>query len=99
MITLDLKSIYEDSLRQVEKEKAYYSKTQNQKLFFDCLNDELKIIERLKKLNIEKMIQSKRNERKILVTDWKNGNAEMKEILHDIIRNIDSTISNLTSKL
>tara|TARA_R110001606_G_scaffold206249_5_gene353920 strand:- start:1576 stop:1743 length:168 start_codon:yes stop_codon:yes gene_type:complete len=49
--------------------------------------------------NIEKMIQSKRNERKMLVTDWKNGNAEMKEILHDIIRNIDSTISNLTSKL
>ena len=50
MITLNLKFILKDTLRQIEKEKAYYAKTQNQHMFFDCLEEELKIIEKLKKL-------------------------------------------------
>ena len=51
MTILDLKFIYEDTLRQIEKEKAHYAKTQNQIEFFNCIEEELKITEILKKIN------------------------------------------------
>lgn len=50
MNKLNLKSILKDNLRQIKKEKAYYASTQNQVMFFELLNDELKIEKQIKEL-------------------------------------------------